>query len=227
MAAALPVVRAHLLIKAFVKTGEEHAELSLVLAQLAWRKIRFVEQDASTSDLGLIRCRRMKENIVADIAHIFDAGEDHADLELFADDIERGRNAPFAHRGKPIEIGTSDQATARAERLGLENILARTNAAIEEDFDAVTDRACDLGKDGGGGRRSVELPPAMVGYHDAIDPCRCGGLGVLQIRNALEHQLSGPKAANPVDVSPTQGLIEMIVGPGAGTQQAGGLLQIS
>src|SRR4029077_19888659 len=67
-----------------------------------------------------------------------------------------------------------------------------------------------------GGMRAVELPAAVIGHDDPVDARGGGGLGVLDVEHALEHQLARPQAANPLDIAPAQRAVEILVRPSPG-----------
>src|SRR5262249_61112094 len=62
-------------------------------------------------------------------------------------------------------------------------------------------------------RRAVELPAAVIGYHQGRRPVLDRGASVLDIEDALEDELAGPQAFNPFDVFPTQSRIELLRDP--------------
>jgi hypothetical protein len=74
--------------------------------------------------------------------------------------------------------------------------------------------------------RAVELPAAVIGHDDAVDTRGGGGLGVLDVEHALEHQLARPEAADPFDVAPAQRPVEILVRPRARLLDSDAALEI-
>src|SRR6185295_14179571 len=87
-------------------------------------------------------------------------------------------------------------------------------AAVEQDLQLRADRVGDLRQRLDRGWRAVELAPAMVGYDDGLRAALGGDLGVLDIKDALEHQLARPDRADPIDVLPVQRGVVLRSDPG-------------
>ncbi len=65
-----------------------------------------------------------------------------------------------------------------------------------------------------GGRRAVQLAPAVVADHDGVGAVLHGQARVLLDHDALEDQLAAPLLLHPGHVGPGQARVELLVGPG-------------
>src|SRR5262249_6795789 len=72
---------------------------------------------------ALVLWRRPIELVAGDLIDRGRAGQDHGVVEAFADHFQRRRDTGFAHRGKAVEIGASDQTAACAVRQRLEHVM--------------------------------------------------------------------------------------------------------
>jgi hypothetical protein len=124
------------------------------------------------------------------------------------------------HRGETVEIGSTDQTAARAIRQRLEHVVAGPHATIEQHFEPVADRVGNVRQHRNRAGSAVELAPAVIGHHDPVDAFLSGVLGVLHVEDALEHQLSLPAFADPIEVAPVQALVGIAGRPGAGLEHA-------
>ena len=68
----------------------------------------------------------------------------HRQIELLAYDLERQGNTLAAKRLNAVQKGTPDEHRACAEGDSLEHVLARTDAAVEEDLHDVHSRVQGL-----------------------------------------------------------------------------------
>src|SRR6478736_3758822 len=86
------------------------------------------------------------EDVLVDIPDVAQAAERHGDVELLADDVERGGDALLAHGAEPVEEGAADEGALGAERDRLQHVLAGADAAIEQYLHAAADLLDDAGQ---------------------------------------------------------------------------------
>src|SRR6185312_13105376 len=102
-----------------------------------------------------------------------------AKVDLCAEDLDHPPRSGLPADGEAVEVRPPDQARLRAECQRLHDIGSSAYAAVEEHLRPATDRFYDLGEDGHARRRAVELPAAVVGDDDPVDPAGDGFLRVL------------------------------------------------
>src|SRR5213080_1269160 len=112
------------------------------------------------------------------------------------------RNAGLARDRKAPELRPSDETSLSSKRQRLDHIGATPHTAIDQDGNAPADRFDDRRERRDGGRRAVELAPAMIGNDDAIDPVVDRGLGLCRMKNALEQQRSLPDTPELAHILP-------------------------
>ena len=135
------------------------------------------------------------------------------DVELVADDLDGAGDARLAAGAEPVNIGAADHAGTRAERERAHDVLARADAAVEHDLDVGAERVGDRRQHGNRRRRAVELAAAVIGHDQRRRAGLCRNAGVLDVENALEDELAGPKTLDPLDVLPAQRRIELLGDP--------------
>src|SRR6516164_10925972 len=98
-----------------------------------------------------------------DVKNIATTSERHGRIEFLAYDVERQRDALAAKRLHAVQECAANEHRARAESDRLENILARTNAAVQENLHAAADGPDDRRQCGDRRQRAIELTSAVIG----------------------------------------------------------------
>src|SRR5690348_10816372 len=104
--------------------------------------------------------RRPQDDVAGHFLDVSHASQRHGDAELVLQDLERLGDACLAVSAEAVEIGTADEAGARAEPEELQHIQPRADAAVDIDFDLVADPVHDRAEYRCGRGRAVELAPA-------------------------------------------------------------------
>src|SRR5690606_14066212 len=98
----------------------------------------------------------------------------------------------LAHSALPgdreaVHPGSSDESACGAERHRLEDVASAPDTAVEEDrYPSVRD--IDDPREGvERADRAVDLPTAVVGDHDPVDPGPQGALRVIRMLDAFEN----------------------------------------
>ena len=105
-------------------------------------------------------------------------------------------------RGRKYRPGRSGSSGAERERA--HDVLARTDAAIEQHLDLGADGFDNSRQHRDRRWRAVQLPAAVIGDHDRRRAGLGCGPGVLDVENALDDQLARPDAPDPFDILPVQ-----------------------
>jgi hypothetical protein len=71
------------------------------------------------------------------------AGEHHRELQFFPWQSQHALNTPSAVNREPPQYGTADEDGPRAESQGLQDIRSASDAAVEVDLGASSDRFDD------------------------------------------------------------------------------------
>src|SRR5262249_13579312 len=122
---------------------------------------------------------------------------------------DRARYAAFTTGTQAVEIGPAHQTGASAERQRTQDVGAGADSAIEHHLDVGADRIDNLWQRRDRRRRAVELPPAVVRHHQRGCASLGGEPGILDVKDALEDQLAGPEAPDPIDIFPVERRIEL------------------
>ena len=128
-------------------------------------------------------------------------------------DLERLGHASLAHGAQAVDHGASNHRAARAQRPGLEHVLARADTAVHPHLSLRTHRVHDRRQRLNAGLRPVELPPAVVAHHDGVGAAQHRQLGVFHVLNAFEDQLAAPLLLDPGHVFPRQAGVKLLIGP--------------
>src|SRR6185436_19400496 len=101
----------------------------------------------------------------------------HGADDVGVQDLDRARDARRAGGAEAPGVGAADEHGTRAEAERFDDVAAAADAAVEEDLDASIDRRDDLGEYAQRRSDAVQLPSAVVGYHDrrraVIDRAAC------------------------------------------------------
>jgi hypothetical protein len=135
----------------------------------------------------------------------------HRADDLATQDLDRPVDARPAPRHQPVQVGASDEGEARAERQRGDHVRAVHDAGVERDLDLVPDRRDHVRQQVERHRRPVELPPAVVGQHDAVDPEIGEDLRVGHVLHALDDELAGPHRPDHVQVAEADRRIHRLV----------------
>src|SRR5688572_3776743 len=149
-----------------------------------------------------------------DLPHVAYPREGKTDLQLTANDVEHCGHAVLPSRSERIQERLADQAGACAEREGLEDILTRLDATIEQHFTTTTHGIDDFRENRDGRRSAIQLSPTMIGNDQRIDTEGTGRSSILSVQNAFDDELARPGAANPIEVLPGHSRIELRGDPG-------------
>ena len=114
---------------------------------------------------------------------------------------------------EPIDVRAADQATPGSEGQRPHHVLAAADAAVEHHLDVRADRIGDGRQHGDRGRRAIELPAAVIRDHERGSAKSAHDPGILDVKDALDDQLAGPDAADPLHILPVQGLVELGLDP--------------
>ncbi len=96
------------------------------------------------------------------------AAEGHRHVEFLVDDLQRLGDAGLAHRAQAVDHRAADHRAARAQRPGLQHVLAAADAAVHPHLDLRADRVDDRRQRLDARRRAVELAPAVVADDDGV-----------------------------------------------------------
>ncbi len=151
-----------------------------------------------------------RRSMSADTLH---AGERHGDIQFLGDDFDRPGDARLAAGAQTEDVGAADEAAFGAERQRAHHVLARADAAIEHEFDLRAHCIGNFGQHRDRRRRAVELPAAVIGDDDGGGTGAGRDPGIFHIEYALDDQLAGPQAADPLDILPAESGIELRRGP--------------
>ena len=101
--------------------------------------------------------------------------------------LATGRDGEHGSAAQQDEVGPQGQT--------LENVRAAAKAAVGEDLELVARRRADL-RDGLDRRNcAIELAPAMVGHHHAVEPHAYCHLGIRRMQCSLDQQGTLPLVA--------------------------------
>src|SRR5699024_6484886 len=92
-----------------------------------------------------------------------------------------------------VEVGAADEGEAGAEGDRGDDVGPVHDAGVQGDLGVGAYLAHDLGQQVERDRGAVELAPAVVGQHDAVDPEVGQAPGVRDVLHALDHELAGPQ----------------------------------
>ena len=150
-----------------------------------------------------------------------DASERHGDPQLQVERVEQVGQPLPAGTGHRPDPGAADQHAPRAERERLEHVDPAANAPVHEHLEPVAHRGNDAGQLGDRGSDAVELAAAVIGHDHAIRSRIGGGARIVGLEHALDEELAVPETAQPLDVLPGDGRIELRVDPGLVRVQVG------
>src|SRR5262249_41369816 len=80
------------------------------------------------------------QHVTPYLAHIVYSAQRHADIEFAPDQRNRLRHSGLAAGAQAIEIGAAYEAGPCAQRERPQHVLARANAAVEQELDLAADR---------------------------------------------------------------------------------------
>src|SRR5208283_424132 len=107
----------------------------------------------------------------------------------------------------------ADQSRLRAERHRFQDILSRTNSAVEVNLRPAADRINYLRQNADRRRRAVQLPSAVVGDDDGVGAVVDGLPRVFGIEHALDDDPDAKPLFDPADVLPGERRIELRIRP--------------
>src|SRR6516162_6573214 len=175
--------------------------------------ISFSKSALFAHDTQLARFVAGFDDGAVDVRNIATTTESHGRIEFLAYDVERQRDALAAKRLHAVQKCAANEYRTRAEGDCLENILARANAAVQEDLHAVADGPGDRRQCGDRRQRAVELTSAVIGDDHRVGANMQGAFGVLGIENTLQDQFAAPAVPDPLDVVPIELRIELLGDP--------------
>jgi hypothetical protein len=114
--------------------------------------------------------------------------------------------SPPGHQ--PVQVGPADQAQVGAHRHGGHDVRAGQDAGVQPHLGVVPDLVDDLRQQLDRRRRAVELPTAVIGQQHRVGPVCDDVTGVVDVLDALHHELAGPHFADPVQVVEIQRRVE-------------------
>ena len=101
----------------------------------------------------------------------------------------RARSTPaWPPAASAQKIGRPTSTPRAPEREGDGDVEATAHAAIDPELGPPDDGAGDLGERVDRGRHAVELTPAVVAHHDAVDPVLHREVGILGGQDPLDDQ---------------------------------------
>ena len=108
------------------------------------------------------------------------------EVELGDDVAQHGFGARSSRYREAVDVGAPDKNSGGTEREGGERVGARANAAVEQHGDAALHALRHRHEGIERGRRTVDLPPSVVGDDDAVNAVSDGELRVIRVLDALE-----------------------------------------
>src|SRR6266481_2604857 len=143
-------------------------------------------------------------------------------VDFAAQNAERALHARLAPSGQAVQRGAADHDRLRTERECLDDVRTAAEAAVDENGEAVADRAHDLRQHIDRCETGVELPPAVITQHDAVaTQCR-GTFGVRHVQHPFDEEPAAPQLPDPGDVIPADGRIEQRWNHRAAAERGGG-----
>src|SRR5690348_8731372 len=118
------------------------------------------------------RCRdlNLAEQVRTEFGHRADTELTEHAVDLQCKNFECARHTGFAARGESIQRGAPEHHRVRAERERFHYIRAAPEPTVDHEGHLLADGGCDIRQDFDRCDTSVELPPAVIGEHDAIAP---------------------------------------------------------
>src|SRR5690349_1905190 len=159
------------------------------------------------------------DEVAAEVGDGGCAEEGHGAGDVGVEPVEDAVDAAFAGGAEGVEVGAAGHAGGGAGGEGFDDVAAAPDAAVAEDLDAAADGVGDGGDEGEGGGGVVELAAAVVRERDGVDAGVGGEDGVGDGLDAFEDDGAVPDGAEPVDVGPGEGGVELgvdVVGEGDG-----------
>ncbi len=120
------------------------------------------------------------------------------------------RHARFARGGQGINIGPTKQDPLRAEGEQANNVHAGAHSGVGKDRQIVADRLRHPRQRPGGGDGAIELSAAVIGDHNAVGAQPHGIARILGIKDPFDDQLSWPAVADPLQIVPGDGRVEVV-----------------
>src|SRR5690606_32741849 len=124
----------------------------------------------------------------------------HGAHEFTREDLDRAIDTGAPTRHEAVEVGPPDHREPRAECDGGHDVGPVHDAGVDADLDVPAHLAHHIRKQMERDGRAIELAPAVIGEHDAVDPAVGERLRVVDVLHALDHDLAGPHAADDVEV---------------------------
>src|SRR5699024_2205944 len=115
-------------------------------------------------------------------------------------DLDGAVDALPAACHQAVEVGAADQGEPGPEGDGRHDVGAVHDAGVDADLGVRSDFTRDLGQQVEGDRGAVQLPPAVIGQDDPVDPVGGEGLGVLEALDSLYDQLAGQQLPDALQV---------------------------
>src|SRR5215472_17141070 len=142
------------------------------------------------------------------------AGTDLAEcrLGLFGEQPDDMGGAVAAERTEPPQEGLAREGRLRAERERARHVGAAADAGIHQHGGAARDLLDDGRQGVDRGRQRLDLAPAMVRHHEAVNAERKRGRGIVRMEDALEHQRPFPAIAIARDLLPREGALDLAAG---------------
>lgn len=126
--------------------------------------------------------------------------ERHGALDLIGQERDRPVHALAPAGHQTVQIRPSHEREPRAERERRDNVGAVHDAGVEVNLHVPPKLTNNFGQQVERNRRTVKLPPTMIGEQDRIDAQPGNTLGVLERLDALHHQFTLPLMLDPSQV---------------------------
>jgi len=125
------------------------------------------------------------------------------------DDLQALAHTGFAHGAQAVQEGAADVDAAGAQGACAQHVLARANAAVHVDLDAVPHRLHDAGQALDAALGAIELASTVVGDDECVGARLHGQLGVAHVLDAFEDELATPAFLDPLHIAPVQRGVEL------------------
>src|SRR2546430_4120142 len=133
------------------------------------------------------------------------AHQPHSPLDLRPHQAKGPLNAGLTGRRERIEIKAPDSNGFGSERERLQDVVAALDSSVHDHVDAIPDRIHDFSQLIECRARAVELPPAMIGQHDAGAAYLTCAFRICHRHNSLQTKLTVPQLNHFGHVVPVHG----------------------